>query len=134
MHSRPERLLYDPIQCHSMSLPPYTPLAKLASLKNQQPWKNTKPQTALQGLRLRFRLSHSTVGGLTISLNSAVPQTSSAKPSTCSHLNVSQPRPSETSQMKSVRHVSIVLRAVAEIWRVTERPKKLKPLVGGREC
>ena len=30
--------------------------------------------------------------------------------------------------MKSVRQVSIVLRAVAEIWRVTERPKKLKPL------
>jgi hypothetical protein len=63
-----------------------------------------------------------------ISLNNAVPQTKSAKPTTCSHLNVSQPRPSETSQMKSVRHVSIVLRAVAEIWRVTERPKKLKPL------
>jgi hypothetical protein len=30
--------------------------------------------------------------------------------------------------MKSVRQVSIVLRAVALIWRVTERPKKLKPL------
>jgi hypothetical protein len=82
----------------------------------------------LQGLRCKFRLSQATVGGLTISLNNAVPQTSSAKPSTCSHLNVSQPRPSETSQMNSVRHVSIVLRAVAEIWRVTERPKKLKPL------
>jgi hypothetical protein len=68
------------------------------------------------------------VGGLTISLNSIVPQTSSAKPATCSHLKLSQPRPSDTSQMKSVRHVSIVLRAVAEIWRVTERPKKLKPL------
>jgi hypothetical protein len=37
-------------------------------------------------------------------------------------------QPLDTSQMKSVRHVSIVLRAVAEIWRVTERPKKLKPL------
>ena len=81
-----------------------------------------------QGLLLRFRFSHATVGGLTISLNSAVPQTSSAKPTTCSHLNDSQPRPSETSQMKSVRQVSIVLRAVALIWRVTERPKKLKPL------
>ena len=63
-----------------------------------------------------------------ISLNSAVPQTSSAKPTTCSHLKVSQPKPRDTSQMKRVRHVSIVLRAVAEIWRVTERPKKLKPL------
>jgi hypothetical protein len=50
-----------------------------------------------------------------ISLNNAVPQTKSAKPTTCSHLKVSQPRPNETSQMKSVRHVSIVLRAVAEI-------------------
>jgi hypothetical protein len=30
--------------------------------------------------------------------------------------------------MKSVRQVSIVLRAVAEICLVTERPKKLKPL------
>ena len=82
----------------------------------------------LQGLRCKFLLSQATVGGLTISLNSAVPQTNSAKPTTCSHLNDSQPRPSETSQMKSVRQVSIVLRAVAEIWRVTERPKKLKPL------
>jgi len=82
----------------------------------------------LQGLRCKFRLSQATVGGLTISLNNAVPQTKSAKPTTCSHLNDSQPRPSETSQMKSVRQVSIVLRAVAEIWRVTDRPKKLKPL------
>jgi hypothetical protein len=81
-----------------------------------------------QGLLLKFLLSHATVGGLTISLNSAVPQTSSAKPTTCSHLKDSQPSPSETSQMKSVRQVSIVLRAVALIWRVTERPKKLKPL------
>lgn len=86
------------------------------------------PSGPSQGLRLKFLLSHATVGGLTISLNSAVPQTSSAKPATCSHLKLSQPRPSETSQMKSVRQVSIVLRAVAEIWRVTERPKKLKPL------
>ena len=69
---------------------------------------------------------------MTISLNSAVPQTKSAKPATCSHLKDSQPRPSETSQMKSVRQVSIVLRAVALIWRVTERPKKLKPLLGGK--
>ena len=81
-----------------------------------------------QGLLLRFLLSHATVGGLTISLNRAVPQTSSAKPTTCSHLKDSQPRPSETSQMKSVRQVSIVLRAVALICRVTLRPKKLKPL------
>lgn len=63
-----------------------------------------------------------------ISLNRPVAQTSSTKPRTCSHLNDSQPRPSETTQMKRVRQVSIVLREVAEIWRVTERPKKLKPL------
>lgn len=31
--------------------------------------------------------------------------------------------------MKSVRHVSIVLLLVAETERVTERPKKLKPLL-----
>lgn len=31
--------------------------------------------------------------------------------------------------MKSVRHVSIVLREVAETEWVTESPKKLKPLV-----
>jgi len=30
--------------------------------------------------------------------------------------------------MKSVRQVSMVLREVAETERVTERPKKLKPL------
>jgi hypothetical protein len=43
-------------------------------------------------------------------------------------LNVSQPRPSDTTQMNSVRQVSIVEREVAETVRVTERPKKLKPL------
>lgn len=89
------------------------------------------PREVVQGRLLKFLLNHAIVGGLTISLNSIVAHTSRAKPATCSHLNVSQPRPSETSQMKSVRHVSIVLRAVAEIWRVTERPKKLKPLVRG---
>jgi hypothetical protein len=89
---------------------------------------NNTSKGPLQGLRLKFRLSHTIVGGLMISLNSIVPQTSRAKPATCSHLKLSQPRPSETSQMKSVRHVSIVLRAVAEIWRVTDKPKKLKPL------
>lgn len=81
-----------------------------------------------QGRLLRLRLSQAMVGGLTISLNKAVPQTSNAKPATWSHLKVSQPSPSETSQMNSVRQVSMVLRAVADIWRVTERPKKLKPL------
>jgi len=35
--------------------------------------------------------------------------------------------------MKRVRHVSMVLREVAEIWRVTLRPKKLKPLLKRRE-
>lgn len=47
---------------------------------------------------------------------------------TCSHLNVSQPSPRLTIQMKSVRQVSIVLREVAESERVTLKPKKLKPL------
>jgi hypothetical protein len=62
------------------------------------------------------------------SLNKKVPYTSAAKPATCSHLNVSQPRPSDTTQMNSVRQVSIVERDVADTVRVTERPKKLKPL------
>lgn len=48
---------------------------------------------------------------------------------TWSHLKDSQPRPRETSQMKRVRQVSIVLREVAETERVTDRPKKLKPLM-----
>jgi len=63
-----------------------------------------------------------------ISLKTPVPQTSSAKPTTCSHLKLSQPKPRLTIQMKRVRQVSIVLRDVAEIERVTLRPKKLKPL------
>lgn len=63
-----------------------------------------------------------------MSLKRPVPYTSRAKPGTCSHLKVSQPSPRLTSQMKSVRQVSIVLRAVALMDRVTERPKKLKPL------
>ena len=68
------------------------------------------------------------VGGLTMSLKRPVPQTKSAKPTTCNHLNVSQPSPRLTIQMNSVRQVSIVLREVAEMDRVTLRPKKLKPL------
>ena len=67
-------------------------------------------------------------GGLIRSLKRKVPYTKNAKPSTWSHLNVSQPRPSDTTQMKSVRHVSMVERDVAETVRVTDRPKKLKPL------
>jgi hypothetical protein len=63
-----------------------------------------------------------------MSLNKKVPYTSRTKPSTWSHLKVSQPRPRETIQMKSVRQVSIVLRAVADKLRVTLSPKKLKPL------
>ena len=76
---------------------------------------------------LRFRKKE-IVGGLTISLKRAVPQTNSTKPTTCSHLKVSQPSPRLTIQMKRVRQVSIVLREVAEMTRVTLRPKKLKPL------
>lgn len=45
-------------------------------------------------------------------------------------MNVSHRSPSETIQMKSVRHVSMVERDVALTVRVTERPKKLKPLAG----
>lgn len=63
-----------------------------------------------------------------MSLKIAVPYTSRTKPTICNHLKVSQPRPRETSQMKSVRHVSMVDRAVADIDRVTLRPKKLNPL------
>jgi len=51
-----------------------------------------------------------------------------AKPTICSALNDSQPRPRETIQMKSVLQVSMVDREVALTVRVTERPKKLKPL------
>jgi hypothetical protein len=43
-------------------------------------------------------------------------------------LKVSQPRKRDTIQIKRVRQVSIVEREVAETVRVTERPKKLKPL------
>ena len=64
-------------------------------------------------------------GGFTTPLNRKVKYTSSAKPTTCSHLNVSQRSPSETIQMKSVRHVSMVERVVALSVRVKERPKKL---------
>lgn len=63
-----------------------------------------------------------------MSLNRKVPYTNNAKPTTCNHLKLSQPRPSETIQMKSVLHVSMVERDVAETVRVTERPKKLNPL------
>jgi hypothetical protein len=64
-----------------------------------------------------------------MSLKRKVPYTNIAKPTTCNHLNVSHPRPRETTQMKRVRQVSIVERAVAETERVTERPKKLNPLL-----
>ena len=57
-----------------------------------------------------------------------VPYTKRPNPTTWSHLKVSQPRNSDTIQMKRVRQVSIVERAVALTVRVTERPKKLKPL------
>lgn len=81
-----------------------------------------------------LRSTHAFSGGRTKSLNKKVPYTSRAKPATCSHLNDSQPRPSDTIQMKSVRQVSIVEREVAETVRVTERPKKLKPLHSVSKC
>ena len=67
-------------------------------------------------------------GGLTRPLKRKVPYTKSTKPSTCNHLNVSQPKKREAIQMKSVRQVSIVDRDVALTLLVTESPKKLKPL------
>lgn len=72
--------------------------------------------------------THLSSGGLTNPLNKNVPYTNSAKPRTCNHLNDSQPRKRDTIQIKSVRQVSIVERAVAETVRVTESPKKLNPL------
>ena len=61
-------------------------------------------------------------------LKRKVKYTRRTNPSTCSHLNVSQPRPRETSQMNRVLQVSMVEREVALTLLVTERPKKLKPL------
>ena len=61
-------------------------------------------------------------------LKRKVPYTSNAKPTTCNHLKVSHPSPRETIQMNNVRHVSIVDLDVAETDRVTDSPKKLKPL------
>lgn len=63
-----------------------------------------------------------------MSLKRNVPYTNIANPTTCNHLKLSHPRPKDTTQMKRVRQVSIVERAVAETERVTERPKKLNPL------
>jgi hypothetical protein len=67
-------------------------------------------------------------GGRTRPLKRKVPYTSNPKPTTCNHLNVSHPRPNDTIHMKSVRQVSIVDREVALTVRVTDKPKKLKPL------
>ena len=61
-------------------------------------------------------------------LNKKVPYTKSTKPRTCNHLKVSHPRKSDTIQMKRVLHVSMVDLAVALTVRVTDNPKKLKPL------
>ena len=75
-----------------------------------------------------FFFSVQDLGGATTSLTIKVPYTRRMKPTTCSHLNVSQPNPRLTSQMKSVRQVSIVARGVADRKRVTDKPKKLKLL------
>jgi hypothetical protein len=64
-----------------------------------------------------------------MSLKRKVPYTNIANPTTCNHLKVSHPRPRDTTQIKRVRQVSMVERAVAETERVTERPKKLNPLL-----
>lgn len=44
-------------------------------------------------------------------------------------MKVSQPKPRETIQMNRVLQVSMVDREVALTLRVTDKPKKLKPLV-----
>jgi len=110
---------------------PPTPSKRLAKHPNNQ---LCSPNASGNNSSLLFLLQPKEYcsGGLTISLNKNVPYTNNANPRTCSHLNVSQPRPSETIQMKSVRQVSIVEREVAETVRVTERPKKLNPLQ--RDC
>jgi hypothetical protein len=72
---------------------------------------------------------HIPKGGRTMSLNRNVPYTSSTNPTTCSHLNVSQFSARDTIHMNSVRQVSMVDRDVAETVRVTDRPKKLNPLM-----
>jgi len=56
-----------------------------------------------------------------------VPYTNNAKPTTCNHLKLSHPNPSETIQINKVLHVSMIEREVADMLRVTLRPKKLKP-------
>ena len=66
-------------------------------------------------------------GGLIRSLNKNVPYTNSAKPTICSHLNVSHPRPRDTIQMKRVLQVSMIDLAVALSDLVIDKPKKLKP-------
>src|SRR5436305_14844875 len=82
--------------------------------------------SSLRSISSRFG-KQALIGGLTRSLNRKVPYTSSAKPRTCSHLKLSQPSPSETIQMNNVRQVSMIDLDVAEMARVTERPKKLNP-------
>jgi hypothetical protein len=67
-------------------------------------------------------------GGLTSPLKRKVPYTNRANPRTCSHLKLSQPKKRDTIQMKRVLQVSIVDRAVALTFLVTESPKKLNPL------
>ena len=61
-------------------------------------------------------------------LKTKVEYTNMAKPTICRDLNDSQPRPRETIQMKSVLQVSMVDLDVALTLRVTDKPKKLKPL------
>src|SRR5258706_6556973 len=56
--------------------------------------------------------------------------TNRPKPTTCNmeygQTRTSQPRPRLMIQIVMVLQVSVILRAVAETWRVTLRPKKLK--------
>jgi hypothetical protein len=58
-----------------------------------------------------------------IPLKTNVEYTNKPNPTICSHLNVSHPNPRDTTQINSVRQVSMVERDVALTLLVTESPK-----------
>ena len=90
---------------------------------------NNLPAASLAFRRSLWLLGIKSRMGGTRSLNKKVPYTKSPNPTTCNHLKLSQPRPRLMIQTKSVRHVSIILRDVADKDLVTLRPKKLNPLM-----
>lgn len=56
----------------------------------------------------KLRLPHTFTGGQTKSLHKRITYTRKAQPSTWTHLKVSQPRLSDTTQVKRVRHAARV--------------------------